>query len=80
MSPLQNTTTEIKMKHLDILPLSENFKYNKATLIHKIYHDKTPQYLNEGFNRVKSSRLARGGIKLGSPEMIKNLFGDNHFA
>ena len=47
MSPLQNTTTEIKMKHLDILPLSENFKYNKATLIHKIYHDKTPQYLNQ---------------------------------
>ena len=47
MSPLQNTTTEIKMKHLDILPLSENFKYNKATLIHKIYHEKTPQYLNQ---------------------------------
>ena len=42
MSPLQNTSTEIKMKQLDILPLIENFKFNKATLIHKIYYYKTP--------------------------------------
>ena len=47
MSPLQNTSTEIKMKQLNILPLSENLKFNKAILVHKIYYNKTPQYLNQ---------------------------------
>ena len=35
------------MKHLKILPLTEQMKYNKATLIHKIYYDKTPPYLGQ---------------------------------
>ena len=50
---MQNTTTEIKMSQLNILPLSENLKYNKATLIHKVYYDKAPQYLKQLF--VKAS-------------------------
>ena len=47
ISPLQNTTTEIKMKHLNILPLSEKLKHNKAILMHKIYYKKTPDYLSK---------------------------------
>ena len=51
ISPLQNTTTEHKLKNLNILPLAEHMKYNKATLIHKIYHNKTPAYLNQFFTK-----------------------------
>ena len=61
ISPIQNTTTENKMKHLDILPLTEQMKYNKATLIHKIYYDKTPPYLShlitKSTNRYGSMNL-----------------------
>ena len=35
------------MKRLDILPLNRHLQYNKAQLIHKIYHDKTPSYLSK---------------------------------
>ena len=52
ISPIQNTTTEIKMNKLDILPLSEHLKYNKATIIHKIYHEKAPMYLNQLFTKA----------------------------
>ena len=52
ISPIQNTTTEIKMNKLDILPLSEHLKYNKATIIHKIYHEKAPMYLNKLFTKA----------------------------
>ena len=47
ISPLENTTTEMKMKNLKILPLSEKLKHNKAILVHKIYYNKTPDYLNK---------------------------------
>ena len=45
ISPIQHISTEMKMKNLEILPLSEHLKYNKAILVHKIYHSKTPLYL-----------------------------------
>ena len=49
------------MKNLNILPLTEHLKYNKATLIHKIYHNKTPAYLSHLFikstNRYGSMNL-----------------------
>ena len=32
---------------IDILPLTDTFKHNKGTLIHKIYYDKTPHYLSQ---------------------------------
>ena len=47
ISPLQNVSTETKMKNLKILPLAETFKHNNATLIHKIYYDKSPHYLKQ---------------------------------
>ena len=48
---MQNTT-EIKMNQLDILPLSEHLRSNKATLIHKIYHEKSPKYLTKLFTKA----------------------------
>ena len=45
ISPIQHISTEMKMNNLEILPLSEHLKYNKAILVHKIYHSKTPLYL-----------------------------------
>ena len=52
MSPNNLTTTDEKMKVLKILPLSKQLKYNKAQLIHKIYHGKTPPYLNQILNKA----------------------------
>ena len=47
MSPLKNISTDLKMKCLKVLPLSEHLKYNKAIFLHKIYHKKTPSYLEQ---------------------------------
>ena len=68
ISPIQNTTTENKMKYLKILPLTEQMKYNKATLIHKIYYDKTPSYLGQlltkSTNRYGSMNLVPPYLEL----------------
>ena len=40
-------TTDEKFKKLSILPLSTQFKFNKAKLMHKIYTGKSPPYLNK---------------------------------
>ena len=49
------------MKRLNILPLNSHLKYNKAIIIHKIYHDKTPSYLNKFIkkapDRYKSTNI-----------------------
>ena len=47
LSSTNNITTDDKMKQLIILPLNSHLKYNKAIIIHKIYHNKTPSYLNK---------------------------------
>ena len=52
ISPINNTTTENKMQNLNILPLSVHLKYNKATLMHKVYHNKAPHYLNQLFKKA----------------------------
>ena len=44
-NPLQ--TTDEKLKNMRILPLSRQFKFNKAKLMHKIYTGKSPPYLNQ---------------------------------
>ena len=38
--------TDDKLKTLGILPLKEQYKYNKIILMHKIYHENTPPYLD----------------------------------
>ena len=47
MSTTENITTDDKMKLQNILPLNNHLKYNKVQMIHKIYHDKTPTYLQK---------------------------------
>ena len=42
------------MKQLNILPLTTHLKFNKAQLVHKIYHDKTPPYLKSLINKAPS--------------------------
>ena len=38
--------TDEKLKTLNILPLAKQYEYNKIVLVHKIYHEMTPSYLN----------------------------------
>ena len=35
------------MNKMNILQLSEHLKFNKATIIHKVYYEKSPEYLNK---------------------------------
>ena len=39
-------TTDDRLKILKILPLEKQFALNKTILLHKMYHNKTPSYLN----------------------------------
>ena len=39
-------TTDEKLRSLNILPLEKHFQFNKTLLIHKVYNEKTPSYLN----------------------------------
>ena len=64
ISTINNTTTENKMQNLNILPLSVHLQYNKATLMHKIYHDKAPYYLNQ---LLKKTTLRYGSMNLVPP-------------
>ena len=43
----QTTTTDVKLKKLNILPLKKQLDLNKTILIHKIYNNQTPTYLTE---------------------------------
>ena len=42
----QTLTTDQKLRTLAILPLKKQLEFNKLVLIHKIYNEKTPPYLN----------------------------------
>ena len=46
VGPITQATDE-KIKSLKLLPLKKQFVYNKTLLIHKIYYERTPSYLNE---------------------------------
>ena len=48
-------TTDEKFKKLSILPLSTQFKFNKAKLMHKIYTGKSPPYLNQLIKKASES-------------------------
>ena len=39
-------TTDEKLRALNILPLEKHFQFNKTLLIHKVYNERTPSYLN----------------------------------
>ena len=53
--------TDGKIRLLKILPLKIQFEYNKTLLIHNIYNEKTPSYLNKLIqkppNRYNSTKL-----------------------
>ena len=60
IDPITQATDE-KIRLLKILPLKKQFEYNKTLLIHKIYNEKTPSYLNKLIqkppNRYNSKNL-----------------------
>ena len=53
--------TDDKLKKLKVLPLSKQYEYNKIILVHKVYHDLAPPYLNnlirKAPNRYDSKNL-----------------------
>ena len=57
----QTTTTDKKLKQMNILPLKKQLDLNKTILIHKIYNHKTPTYLTniitKASNRYNSKKL-----------------------
>ena len=57
----QTTTTDEKLKILNILPLKKQLDLNKIALIHKIYNNKAPSYLTslitKASNRYNSKKL-----------------------
>ena len=52
------------MRNLNILPLAVHLQYNKATLMHKIYHDKAPHYLKQ---LLKKTTIRYGSMNLVPP-------------
>ena len=50
--PDQRISTDEKFKALNILPLEKQLFFNKATITHKIYHNKAPPYLSPLFNKA----------------------------
>ena len=50
----QITATDKKLKKLNILPLKKQLDLNKIILIHKIYNNRTPTYLNEIITKASS--------------------------
>ena len=56
--------TDEKLKKLKLLPLDKLLEYNKLILIHKMYYDKTPSYLN---NLMKKSTDRYASKNLVSP-------------
>ena len=52
------------MHNLNIVPLSVHLQYNKATLMHKIYHDKAPHYLKQ---LIKKTTIRYGSMNLVPP-------------
>ena len=53
ISPKKNKD---RYKSLDILPLSQQFNFNTASLMYKILNDQAPTYLKNKFNISKSKR------------------------
>ena len=56
--------TQDNFKSLDILPLENQYKLNKAILIHKIYYEKAPSYL---FNLIEKTTDRYGSKNLALP-------------
>ena len=57
----QSTSTDEKLKKLNILPLKKQLDLNKTLLVHKIYNNETPAYLadiiSKAPNRYNSKKL-----------------------
>ena len=66
----QTTTTDEKLKILNILPLKKQLDLNKIALIHKIYNNKAPSYLTslitKASNRYNSKKASYTQTKLRS--------------
>ena len=48
-----NLSTDEKFTHLNILTLQQQFTFNKAVMMYKIFYESAPQYLNEFFRKQK---------------------------
>ena len=55
-------STEGKFKILKLLPLDLHFKFNKTLLIHKIYHERTPSYLEHLIDKATDRYNSKGLI------------------
>ena len=61
-----NISTNMKFKKLEILPLVQQLRFNKSTLMHKIVNNKAPNYLQTDMaEKIEKSKKSRTGtIKL----------------
>ena len=67
----QSMSTDNKFKALKILPLNEQLTFNKAVMVHKIYHNKAPPYLSPLFKKATGRY---GSIRLTLPPVRIDIF------